>query len=258
MFLLIMLITLFFLQGAAFAQHNGIELVNVEVRNNEIEPVDSFSDILRYCPDSFGGGHSRTTQAHENVHAINSSVRNHIFSIGRKRANAFYCGKGKAIIIENPSFRLRHVSNFLPKVLRGNRYNLYLVEQLKHWDDTPTYLINEWSAYVAGAETGVEDFKNGLPKEKSDIVCGSLEFSVYCVALCMATKEYDQDYWESDKRLKHSVNYFLIRTEKVYFSGCNDFKSDSQIELLKNLRFHEDASEMRDFFIKEFNGIFLN
>jgi len=254
----IILMALVSCTSISFAQNNGIEVIDVKIANKEVDPKDNFSDVLRYCPDAFINSHSRTTQTHENVHAINSSVRNKLFSGGRKKANAFYCGNGKAVVVDNPSFCLRHVSNFLPNTLRGGRYKLYLVEQLEHWDDTPTYLLNEWSAYIAGAETGVEDFKNGLPKEKSDVVCGALEFSIYSVALCMATKEYDPDYWESDKRLKHTVKYFLIRAEKVYFSGCETFKSDKQLELLNNLRSHEDAGEMRDFFIKEFNGVFLN
>jgi hypothetical protein len=250
-------ILVIFFATPVFAQH-GVEMIDITVKNNEILGNDNLSDILRHCEkDSFKEFHGRTTQAHETVHIINSFARNEMFSKGRKRTNVFYCGQGKALVVENPSFNLTHVSNFIPGVLRGPRHKLYLVNQLEHWGDTPTYLLDEWSAYIAGAETGVEDLKNSLPKENSDVVFGTLEFSIYCVALCMAAKEYDNNYWESNKRLKHTVNYFLIRAEKVYFLGCDSFKSEKQSSLLNHLRFHKDAEEMRSFFLKEFNGIFL-
>lgn len=247
------------LANTAFAQHDGVELIDVAIKNHEIVGNDTLSDILKHCQvDSFKPHHGRTTQAHESVHVINSFMRNEMFSRGRKKANVLYCGRGKALVLDNPSFHLSHVSNFIPLALRGNRYRLYLIEQLKHWNDSPTYLLDEWSAYIAGAETGVEDFRNNLPKEKSDVVCGALEFSIYSVALCMAAKEYDNQYWLKDKRLKQSVKYFLIKAEKVYFLGSDSFESEKQSELLNRLRSHKDAEDMRMFILKEFNGIFLN
>lgn len=255
--MILLLIIIFLFCSQAYAG-NAVEMVEVEAVDNKIEKNDKLSDILRHCRgDRFGTDHGRATQAHETVHAINSHTRNYLFLKGRKRVNTFYCGGGKAIVVENPSLRIRHVSKFVPRVLRGNRYELYFVEQLRYWDEVPTYLMDEWSAYIAGAEVGVEDLENGLAKENSDIVCGPLEFSIYCTALCMATKEHDPDYWARDERLKHSTKYFLIRAEKVYFKGCESFKFPKQQELLEDLRTHEDSREVRNFLLNEFDGIFI-
>lgn len=254
MILLLTIILFFCVQASA---HDGVEMIDVESSGYK-DKKDKLSDILGHCKvEPFGADHGRVTQAHETVHVINSYTRNSLFLKGRKRTNAFYCGEGKAIVVENPSLKIRHVSRFVPKVLRGDRYELYFVKQLHYWDEVPTYLIDEWSAYIAGAEVGVEDLEKGLAKEKSDVVCGPLEFSIYCTALCMATKEHDPEYWVKDERLKHSTKYFLIRAERVYFKGCESFKFLRQQELLDALRTHEDSREIRNFLSKEFDGIFI-
>lgn len=236
----------------------GIEILRVKVGNESIKPVDKLSDIIRHCQSApFGLDSGRSTQAHETVHIINSQTRAHLVRIGFKRTNAFYCGGGDAMLIADPNIRIRHVSNFVPKVLRGSRYNLYFIEQAQHWDEIPTYIIDEWSAYLAGAEVGVEDFFNGLPKENSDIVSGALEFSLYSIALCIATKELDPHYWESDQRLKQSVKYFLIRSERVFFKGEGVFRHKGQDLLLSALRNDETTEPFRDFIVQEFDGMFL-
>jgi len=238
---------------------HGVEMVDVEPSAKKLDVSDKLSDIIRHCEsEPFEDSHGRSTQAHETVHVINSTVRGKLFKKGHKRLNALYCGSGKAVVVANPNLKMRHISRFIPDSLRGGRYKLYFVEQLQYWDDTPTYVMDEWSAYIAGAEVGVEDFlENGLPKERSDVVCGALEFSIYSVALCMATKECDPDYWDSDERLKHSVKYFLIRAERAYFKGCNIFPSEKQSKLLNSLRFDDKASDIRNFLIEEFDSIFI-
>ena len=261
-FMVRFLIILYLIVFSTFANgddRHGVEMLQVNPSPRHIKVEDKLSDIIKHCePEIFDATYGRSTQAHETVHVINSFMRNRMFKKGHKRANTFYCGNGKAVMVENPNISIRHVSRFVPGVLRGGRYNLYFVEQLQYWDDTPTYIMDEWSAYIAGAEVGVEDFlDNGLPKEKSDIVCGALEFSIYSVALCMATKECDPQYWLSDERLKDSVKYLLIRAEKVYFRGCEHFPSEKQSRLLESLRFDKEASDVRNFLVNEFDSIFI-
>lgn len=236
----------------------GVEIISVEITHPDVKATDKLSDTISHTPgELISNSYPRSTRAHETVHLINSYLRGKLFESGKRNFNAFYCGESQAIILKNPDIKIRHVLNFIPASLRGGRYNLYFLEQIKYWDDVPTYIMDEWSAYIRGAEVGVEDFYNNLPKEKSDIVCGALEFSIYSVALCVATKNCDPVYWKKDLRLKHSVKYFLIKSEKVFFKGCDLFPSEKQKKLLHSLRFGEDAIEIRQFIFEEFDGIFL-
>jgi hypothetical protein len=258
--LIIFVLFIALLSSNILAEDNyGIEMIKLEAKTVESSDLNVIlSDILLCSKEEvFTGKHGRPTQAHETVHGINAQVRNELFKKGRRNINALYAGKRKSIIVSNPSINIRHVSRFVPKVLRGNRYELYFINQLQYWDDVPTYLMDEWSAYVAGAECGVEDLELGLPKEHADIVCGALEFSIYCVALCAATKELDNDFWSSNNGFKESVKYYLIKSEKVFFKGWNDFKSDSQARLLNSLRTSEEASVIREMLIEDFEGIFI-
>jgi hypothetical protein len=234
----------------------GLNLVKLTKYKN-IPKTSIYNEVISYSQkEPFGDHHGRSTNIHETVHGINSSIRNQFY---KNKLNGFYAGNGYAILVSNPNLKLRQVRDYVPHSLRGYRFKLYFEDQLAHWDDTPTYHIDEWSAYIAGAECAVDDAKKDISlKEKSDNVSGALEFSIYCTALAMATKDFDEAYWYKKPQLKETIHFFLIKAEKVFFEGQELFPSEKQDLLLYNLRYHSDAKLIREFLMMEFDGIFVD
>lgn len=222
-------------------------------------PDTIYNQIMSHSQDDpFGDEHGRSTNAHETVHGINNKLRNQYKIQLKKNVNGFYAGDGRGIIIENPNLTIRDIIPYIPHSVRGYRFELYFVKQLGDWNDVPTYPIDEWTSYIAGAECAVDDIKNGLKIQKSDYVSGSLEFSIYCAALAMAVSKKDTKYWNTNEQFKNAIQYFLIKAEKVFNEGQDSFPSDRQEKLLFNLRNEESTKELRDFLIKEFQGVFVD
>lgn len=237
----------------------GLTFINIP-KYKELKPDNIiYNQVLSYSKDvPFGDEHGRSTNVHETVHGINSQLRNEYKVKLKKNINVFYAGNGYAIMIENPNLTIRDIIPYIPTVIRGYRFELYFVKQLGDWNDVPTYPIDEWSAYIAGAECAVDDRLNEINIQKSDYVSGALEFSIYCTALAMATKEKNPDYWNENQQFKNMIQYFLIKAEKTFFEGYTEFPSDGQNKLLNNLKNHEDAKNLRNFLLTEFQGVFVD
>jgi hypothetical protein len=237
----------------------GLKLIDIP-KYREQKQLLIYDEILSHSiTEPFGDHHGRSTNAHETVHGINNVLRNHYTKTSKKKFNGFYAGSGKGILIEEPNITMKHIISYIPKTVRGYRFELYFEKQLADWNDTPTYPIDEWSAYIAGAECAVDDHINGkIETQKADSVSGALEFSIYCTALAMAVKDHDVDYWMKNAQFKHAIKYFLIKSEKIFFEGHETFPSKAQDELLMHLRNHSDTSDLRRFLMDEFEGIFVD
>lgn len=237
----------------------GLVLITLHKYHNIVPDNLVYNAVMSHSKNKpFGDTHGRSTNVHETVHGINNVLRNQYKKDFRKNINGFYAGDGYAIIVENPKLTLRDIVPYIPDILKGYRYDLYFVKQLGDWNDTPTYPIDEWSAYIAGGECAVDDTNNGIQIQKSDYVSGALEFSIYCTALAMAVKQKDEQYWNNNVQFKNTIQYFLIKAEKVYSEGCDKFPSDNQDKLLHDLRNHKDAENLRQFLLSEFQGIFVD
>lgn len=234
----------------------GLKLIKLKKYNN-LSDNSIYNEVMNYSESPpFGDEYGRSTNVHETVHGINSTIRNKYY---KEKLNGFYAGSGYGILVKNPKLKLRQVRDYVPQSLRGYRFKLYFEQQLGDWDDTPTYHLDEWSAYIAGAECAVDDAKRDIQlKERADSVSGALEFSIYCTALAMATKELDNDYWTKEEQLKQTINYFLIKAEKVFAEGHPLFPSEKQDLLLNNLRNDPSAKPVKDFLMLEFGGIFVD
>lgn len=238
----------------------SIGLVLVDIPQYRNVKNDTFYDeTLSYSKnDPFGDEHGRSTNVHETVHSINNQLRNQYKIELKKNINGFYAGNGRGIIIENPNLTIRDIIPYIPDAIRGYRYELYFVKQLGDWNDVPTYPIDEWVSYIAGAECAVDDIEHNIIIPKSDYVSGSLEFSIYCTALAIAVSKKDPEYWKNNEQFKNAIQYFLIKAEKVFNEGQDKFPSDKQDKLLFNLRNEESTKELRDFLLQEFQGIFVD
>lgn len=254
-FFLILLIS----SKSAYSQPiKGLEFVDIPLYR-QLLPLDMiYNQVIsnsRSVP--FGDVHGRSSNVHETAHGINNELRNEYKKIYKKNVNAFYAGNGKGIVVENPKIIMMDIIPNIPESLRGYRYNIYFTKQIRHWNDVPTYVVDEWSAYIAGAECSVDDFNRNIPQSKSDYVSGALEFSIYSVCLAITVKENDPSYWANNTQFKEMIRYYLIKSEKVFMEGQQIFPFEKQSQMIKNLKHSEDASSLRKFLLKEFHGIFL-
>jgi hypothetical protein len=189
------------------------------------------ADINSHVSNSFGGS-DKITEAHENTHQINSDARN---KFGQNR-NAFYVLNNKIVLVSEPSTTIRAVASKVPSSLRGDVYNLYLVQQAGDWNDTPLYILDEWSAYLNGSACRLDE---GITS-RAETVKYSLEFAVY--SICVA--------WESksqDEQLKLFLIWQIERLMKIYKDSShlgNLAFSDNYLNLIKT---KEDAANFRSF-----------
>lgn len=215
-------------------------------------------DILSHSVEApFGDAHGRPTNAHETAHGIHATYRNIYQKALKTRVNAFYMLDGKIAVIKEPDFLIRHIAREIPQSLRGYRYKLYFVDQLRDWDDRPLYVFDEWTAYICGGETAVDDLEFNDIKADSDAVSGCLEFSLYAVATYLTAKARVPEYLEKEPQFKSVLYYNLTRAEDAFYSGREAFPSSKQEKLYKALQSSPDAAPIRDCLRDEFGGAFL-
>lgn len=201
----------------------------------------------------FGLHHGRPTCAHETAHGIHATCRNKHTRNGR-RVNAFYMRGGKVALVDEPKFLIRDVTRHIPQCLRGYRYTLYFRDQLRDWDDRPLYVMDEWTAYICGAECAVDDWQRRGIDTDEDSVSGSLEFSCYAVALYLTAKERGD---ANDPQLKAVIARNLERAEAAFIAGREVFAHSGQEKIYAALQSHAAAEPIRRCLREEFGGAFL-
>ena len=220
------------------------------------------TDIARHLPKSYRNTYydsNRMTHGHETSHGIHSHLRNHE-NPTRDRVNAFYLLNNKAAFIKEPDMRKRSIQEFVPENLKGSRYDLY-VKGSQDWDDTPTYILDEWNSYINGGAIGTDLVKRGKwDQEWQDGVMGQMEFNVYGVATAMAVQKNDPEYWASDdgKQLREFVAHNLRRSMDVYREGSrmDAFKWAKQDQYLERLQTSPQAQPIRDFVTEQYGAEF--
>jgi hypothetical protein len=238
---------------------NGLFLTDVDKHRN-IAGNTIYSDVLNHSfGEPYGDHHGRRINVHETSHGITSELRNFYEKAIKKKLNVFYILNGKCIVLEESNISMRLVTQYIPINLRSYRYNLYFVKGLQDWNDMPSYILDEWNAYILAGKNSVEDFHNGLIKEKVDAVSGCLDFSIYSVCFAMAVKEHDIEYWNFYPQFKNTIKYLLIEAERTFGEGMKieNFRNSSQTQLFDRLQNDKDAENIRSFLKQEFEGIFL-
>jgi hypothetical protein len=123
----------------------------------------------------------RITWTHEGTHGINSLLRN------KYGCSGFYVLENRAVLIQEPATTLAAVAHLVPLSLRGEVYNLYLVQMRGYWNEQPTYVFDEWIAYTNGTEArqrlGIQD--------RAETVRYMLEFCVYATCVPQAAGSHD-------------------------------------------------------------------
>ena len=150
-----------------------------------------FEDIAAHTGNVFSDN-DIVTRVHETTHQINSELRM------KFHCPAFYILKDVVLLVDEPSCKLSDVAKEIPQAARGPNYSLYLVQAQRDWNNQPTYVLDEWSAYrngaICGKETGVRE---------QDSLNHKLEFDKYAEALVRLAPELRAflDYFNEVKEL---------------------------------------------------------
>jgi hypothetical protein len=134
-------------------------------------------------------------------------------------------------------------------------------KQLKNWNDRPTYIFDEWVSYVNGGSCGVDDVKNGRYNQGwLDAVSGCCDFSIYSIALAMAVKQEDPEYWNKLPQFKNFVIWELKNAKKTFLEGrvMKEFKWETQDQLLLEFLTSSEAEPMRQFCRSNLDGAWLD
>lgn len=238
----------------------GLLFTEVDKHRN-IQENTVYGDVLSHSlQEPYGDQDSRRINVHETSHGITSELRNMYQKALGKKINVFYVLKSRCIVLEESNISMHLVTKYIPPVLRSYRYNLYFVKNIVDWNDMPSYIIDEWNSYILGSMSAVEDYNNGILKERVDAVSGCLDFSIYAACFALTVKKHDKEYWDSYPQFKYAIKFLLIQAEKTYSEGnlIANFRTQSQDKLLSDLQNHPDAAELRNFLVEEFDGIFVN
>lgn len=144
----------------------------------------SLQDIeSRLAADHDLRGEDEITWAHEGTHYIDSRL-------SRDPVRAFYCLRGRVARVRHPKISITQVAAAVPLKLRGAIYQQYLVNQRRHWDQQPLYIVHEWLAYTNGSQVRKE-----LGWEKrGETERHMAEMGVYVSVLVSLTETHDPDY----------------------------------------------------------------
>jgi hypothetical protein len=225
------------------ARAGQMEVVPVR-QHRRPEDESAYADIISHCRNpSLGDG--RYTDAHETGHMISADVR--MENPGRN--NGFYLLGGVAAVVQQPSVTIRDISKYVPPTLRGSRYDLYLVQQQRYWNDEPLYILEEWHCYTLGAMAAVDDVKNNRRLPRTDAVSGTLEFRVYGAALAMAVRELCPDYWDNNRQFRNFLKWEIDESQKAFAVGkiVPEFRSISQDRFLAKYDGSEDGKRIAAF-----------
>ncbi len=245
-------------------KYNLPEFVEVPVFREVNEVGTIYADVLSHSKRKpVGDKDGRSTNVHETTHFINNYLLQKYYNPD-KIVNGFYVLNGKGVLIEEPHFKRHLVQKFVPETLRSYIWLTYFEkDESDGWQDRPLYILDEWTAYILDAKSAVEDARkakeNDVKITSVDAVSGCLDFSIYAIALCMAVKEHDPKYWETNIQFKSFVMYQLKEACATFKSGSEvkEFATENQSKLLKEFLTGEGAKPYRDFLNTEFEGVWL-
>ena len=210
----------------------------------------ALADIANHLPSSYGSTYDDAdlvTFGHETSHGIHAHLRNYENNTG-KRANAFYVLGDKAALVVEPAIYKSDVAAYVPSSLREFRFSTY-VTGASAWDDTPLYLWDEWNAYVNGAEVGVTRVNEGQWNDGWRDQSGNLEFVVYAIAVAMAVRDLDPQYFQNNEQFRAFLQWNTERSMTLFnqHQAMSEFTSQNVAAYHQTLKTSPDAGAMRQF-----------
>ena len=210
----------------------------------------ALTDIANHLPSQYGTTYDDSdlvTFGHETSHGIHAHLRNYENNTGKK-ANAFYVLGDEAAIVVEPGITKSQVASYVPQSLRDFRYGTY-VTGAGAWDNEPLYLWDEWVAYTNGAEVGVNRVNEGVWSEGWRDQSGNLEFVVYGLAVGMAVRDLDSEYWQDYDQFREFMMWQTERSMDLFHTceGMTEFESTSVASYYEAFKTSSDAEGLRQF-----------
>ncbi len=215
------------------------------------------TDVLRHLPLSYGNTYydsDKVTYVHETTHGIQAHLRNYKNDSGKK-ANAFYVGANQWALVVEPAMLKTDANPYVPQSLRESRYSLYL-QGSTDWNDTPLYLFDEWVAYTNGTEAGLSLVKEGKWGGGWRDSFGSLEFTVYALAVGMAVEAKDPAYFSGYAQFREFLKWNTERAVSLYHQvkTLPEFKWDKMDQYYAKIQTGADAAQLRAFVKKTYGN----
>ena len=225
-----------------------MDLIEVQKHGNFGDDV--YGDVLSHCKRP-NRGDGRYTDTHETSHFISSELRQ-----GKMGYNGFYILNSKGVLVKEPPTTIGEVADYVPSNLRGMRYQLYLVDQRRYWDEQPLYIVEEWNCYTLGGMCAVDDYNNKRELERTDAVAGMFEFMVYSTALAMCVEDKCPEYWEKNTQFRRFIQYRMDTSSMIFAVGREipQFKSLSSDKLYQTWHNSEEGKEFQKFIDKYFTN----
>ena len=158
--------------------HESTHGVNAVIRNQQIRLEERTIEVKG------SGLISRASRLHFVRVPIPTAIRDPRIKLGN--VNGFYVLGGNGLRLNEPSFHLSDVAKAVPAELQGMSYKLYLQDQQRYWEDSPLYVLDEWSAYLNGLQCGLES--GGHAVLESDVL-QPMEFAGYAWTLLQLLRE---------------------------------------------------------------------
>lgn len=163
-------------------------------------------DVESQLPDGHPYGHQdASTHTHEAVHGINSRLR-----AKHPGSGCFYTLNGNYMRLREPNVTLRMVANEVQH--RGPVFDLYLLNAQQWWNDQPSYILDELSAYIAGTIAAIQ-YKQ--PQHEIDYSkARAFEMLGYARVLVEVVKQRDPNYRELNDLIGY-LDYCKLRLETL-------------------------------------------
>jgi hypothetical protein len=212
------------------------DLPDTGFKGNDYSSV-TYHDILAHTDNkevALKIGGALPVNAHENIHHLNSMLRNLFFP---KNVEAVYAFHGHGIVIDQPRTKAKDIRDRVSAEVKskGYIYENYLVKYLEQTAADTSFLMifNEWSATVGGARVAVE-VKKASTLPDSHVRCQNVfpEEWLYIVAVGLDTlRRLEPEYLETGKQLKSAFQMLAEQTASirlqsmgisVFTQGCRD------------------------------------
>ena len=143
---------------------------------------------------------------------------------------AFYVLNDLAVLLWQPPTTLATAAQLVPPSLQGDVYSLYLLQAQNDWNDQPSYVFDEWTAYTNGLEARL---RLGI-QDREETGRYALEFITYSACVM----------WASESRDPQTRDFLRWQTERVLYL-C--WQSHIQSAVFDRLLKAPDAEQLRDF-----------
>lgn len=143
------------------------------------------------------------TWGHETTHGVNSRLRNKY-----EVDNAYYLLNGRVFTIRHPNFSLSRIARETPSWMRGDIYQLYLIQQQRYWNNEPFYVIDELTSYINGAAVGLQYNRQRRTQESYENALEMLGYTF--VARSIAENTRFQEQAALDSFLNYYIRYRVL------------------------------------------------